>query len=205
MIAHVLTMPSRQDRMRGARDNLTAKGFVPEMITGVDKNDPLWKDRVQCREWEALKPGEICCAQGHYNILRTVAGRHLAYGLVVEDDIDMRATPFDVLGYINELEALPGGWDLAMLSFNPLGGKILFDEQSVWGMETTRSFDRVWQTEFGTHGYLISRRGAKYFLEEGLPIWTQIDCMFRYRARDIKAFHLRKPVAYVRECGSDTE
>lgn len=179
-------------------EELSANGFEFEFFNSVDCKDPDWESKVSVSEKgkAALTPGQICCAQGHLNLMQYVYDTGDAFAFIVEDDAKVTTTHDEIIALEKEL---PRNWDIALLSQNGTAKKKLFT-----GVEHTENFDRVSRTEYGSHGYLISRSGCRYFTRESSPIFTPIDCMFRYRAWAVIAFHLRTPVVFTHGLASST-
>ena len=183
MQVFLLGIESRQERMATTMERLRAKGFRPEPFFGVDGAQPTAHDKVLATAgaWGEMTIGQLCCAQSHLNLFREVLDRSLDYAVVCEDD----ALPLIGAGHLEErLKDLPKGWHIALLLENTLCEGVIHPDGSLH----TGFFHRMQELSYGAWAYAISKEGADYFLNESLPIFTPIDCMFRFRAAWINAY-----------------
>lgn len=188
MHVFLLGIESRQERMVTTAERLRHKGFQPEPFYGVDGASPTAHDKVfaTANAWRDLTIGQLCCAQSHINVFAEILRRDLPYGVIIEDD----AFPNIGAKHLEErLRDLPEGWHIALLLENKLCEGVLNPDSKLH----TGHFTRMNELSYGAWAYALSREGAKYFLEESLPICTPIDCMFRFRSSQLKAYQSRRP------------
>lgn len=183
MNVFLLGIESRQERISTTAERLRAKGFKPETFYGVDGSQPSAHDLVQATAgaWQEMTIGQLACAQSHLNLFREVLNRDLDHAVIVEDD----ALPLIGAGHLEErLKDLPQGWHIALLLENTLCEGEIHANSSLH----TGFFNRMQELSYGAWAYAISKAGAQYFLNESFPIFTPIDCMFRFRAAWINAY-----------------
>jgi GR25 family glycosyltransferase involved in LPS biosynthesis len=181
------------ERLTRITDQLVEGAYAFEVVYGPDCSSPSWNEQVQATDegFSSMPPNALCCSMGHYEMMKRVVALSLPHALILEDDADLQASSSAVEALVEEL---PAGWHIAYIGENKDYGVA---ERTEWmdGGIVTKSFRQASALQYGSFAYLISREGAEYFLREGLPIFTPIDCMFRFRAQSLKAFALLSPVA----------
>lgn len=120
-----------------------------------------------------LRPGELGCWASHLLAMAEIIRRDLPYGLVLEDDVRLRAGFKPLLAH---LDTMPDGWGLlrfagetkrAVIPVSPFG-----DHAGV----TLVKYGRI---PMGMGAYAISRRGAESVLRSPHVGRSAVDASFR--------------------------
>ncbi len=111
-----------------------------------------------------LNPGEVGCYASHLMAASIVVDRGLEHALILEDDAEF--SPKFAQSLENILASLPAGWDLVHLSGDPTHAI-----KPVARLEQSGTLVRYSRVPSGTVAYLISRTGAKKFLNSSKRYW----------------------------------
>ncbi|MCX7685508.1 MAG: glycosyltransferase family 25 protein [Acetobacteraceae bacterium] len=165
----VLSLPGCEARRARLLAALTAQGVGFEVVLGVDGRKGLPPEH----EAEVDRPGtlramgramsdaEYACALSHQRIYALIAERGLPGAIVLEDD----AIPLP--GFAAFLAAgAQEGCDLTLFDYDGARVMIGSRRRPLPGIET-------WELATGTTlatGYAVSRRGAAYLRQAGLPV-----------------------------------
>jgi len=186
---YVINLKSNRDRLNHISSvykdsDLAQEPFV--LVEAVDGKAIDPKDFVTPRVWEGVQQidktgkrsshdhltrGMVGCYLSHLKVLEMIKSSNRPYGFVLEDDASF---PDDVYTkhIRNALLTMPEDWDVILL------GR--------WPLEETNEINFVKVNKFwGTHGYLINRKGAEKIIQYGgVPIDDQIDGAMGKLARD---------------------
>ena len=176
-VINVKTNKSRLDYISSMYNDsdLSTEPFI--LIDAVDGKVADIKNSVTPRIWEGIEQidktgkrsdhghltrGMVGCYLSHLKVLEMIQASNKPYGLVLEDDAMF---PKDILDKnIKDVqESIPEDWDVILLGRWPLKEAI------------EKNYVRV-RKFWGTHGYLVNKKGAKKIIEQGgIPIDDQID------------------------------
>ena len=186
MHVFLLGIESRQERMATTAARLREKGFEPEPFYGIDGAQANAHEKVcaTAGAWRELTIGQLCCAQSHINVYSEILNRGLERAVIIEDD----ALPHVGAKHLEErLDSLPKGWHIALLLTNDLCAGIVNPDSK----KHTGHWWRMNEVSYGAWAYAVSAEGAKYFYEESSPIFTPIDCVFRFRSDQLGAYQTK--------------
>jgi len=120
-----------------------------------------------------LSKGEIGCTLSHLQIFNKIINNNLEYALILEDD-----AYFDekLLFFLNNFNGFLEDWDCILLGYyigkDDLHYKIKFmDEIKSGNFIYRKSLDLL----HGTHGYIVSKKGAEKLLKYNSKITLPID------------------------------
>lgn len=192
-----------QDRRKSLEEHLTVAGMSGERITAVEGLAVPADFRDMFFEGTALhsrlKPGEVGCYASHLKTMKVIVERDFDYALVLEDDAILPADFHTIVAQV--LARLPQGWDLVHICKDTNRAvKPVADLDH--GHRIVR-YSRVPET---TTAYLVSRSGAKKFLQPikrywpvdtdfrqpwrfGLEIYGVDPCIVRPNGRFVSAIH----------------
>lgn len=139
--------------------------------------------------------GAIGCYLSHINLWKRLVDEkdeNQTY-LIFEDDIGplgKETTISSINELISELDRNTPNWDMMILGWmKPLPGVKDADQ------DISKNIVKVNDITFGTHAYLVRKKGARKLLERAFPIVDQIDSYLSYMGArgDVEIYRTRKP------------
>ncbi len=171
----VINLDRSPERLAGMKKQLDAIGVGFERVQAVDgknlRDDEIERvspEHIVSKSYHrALSKAEVACSMSHRKAWQKIVDDDLAFGVVLEDDVELLDNFAEVLRL---LESLPtGGWDFIKLFPLRRGG-----EKNI-----SRRFDHMGHTfviyhrfPLGFQGQAISRKGARAMLKN-LPYVTE--------------------------------
>jgi len=186
---YVINLKSNKDRLNHISSiynvsDLASDPFV--LVEAVDGKVTDVKNFVTQRVWDGIQQtdktgkrtshdhltrGMIGCYLSHLKVLEMIQDSSKPYGLVLEDDAVFSSDIYSS-SIKSVLTNMPEDWDVILLGRWPLDEKNEINYVKV---------NRFW----GTHGYLINKKGASKIIENGgIPIDDQIDGVMGKLARE---------------------
>ncbi|MEI9906789.1 MAG: glycosyltransferase family 25 protein [Actinomycetota bacterium] len=101
-----------KNRFRGTEliNDLTEKGFDPEIVYGVDAStdssqllDKVDHAASRLLQGRNLSLGEVACSLGHLSIMEKFLGGSEEWALIFEDDVVLASDPKAILPYLSEI------------------------------------------------------------------------------------------------------
>lgn len=148
-----------------------------ERISAIDGTtldlDSLIKTNVISPQ-TTLKKGEIACSLSHIKAWETFLESKNYYGIFLEDDVCINCNYANDIfeEIIKELDSIKFDW--LFLSFNSLGNLKTYD-----GKIIEKHFYIPDTYGYGTHAYILNRKGAlkilKYYKNKNIQITHQLD------------------------------
>ena len=154
-----------QDR---ARDAVAAWSFFPAR-TSLHPNLSYNERDAIIAKGRPLRPGEIGCYSSHYATWRDLQGDDVDQYVVLEDDVIVDWT---FVGQMMEIDFAKIGIDYLRLYYKAPARPAMVRE-NFFGR--SRSIVEVSGSAFGTQGYLITKAGAKVFLDHCRVVKRPID------------------------------
>lgn len=108
-----------------------------------------------------LSRGELGCALSHLSIYQKMVEQNIQEALILEDDVDLSNDLVNVLGATSNF---PADWEVMLFGYYSETATERISMANFWGRtKVTPSHQAVRLVElaFGTHGYMINRRGAE--------------------------------------------
>lgn len=135
-----------------------------------------------------LRLGEIGCLLSHQKIYQKIVDNGIPYALILEDDVALNK---DVVRFLQDVSQFPSDWELILLGhyaghdFNLMQLEVR-SPSSFWGrtkvMQGAYQLVRLVRPAYGTHGYLVSQRGAQKLLKALTRFYQPID---HYTGNDV--------------------
>ena len=163
---------------------------TPEVEEGIK-----YVEKTGLRSSTQLSRGMIGCYKSHYKVWDEIYSSGKPYGLVFEDDAEMDQDLYKKTAHRLDF---PEHWDIILLGHVRL---IDYEKGPRPGLLLVREF-------WGTHGYLISRRGvANMMLYRDMPITLQIDGFMSKLAQEGKLliYALDPPLVHQGNFGTDIQ
>lgn len=124
-----------------------------------------------------LKLGEIGCCLSHIQIYKKIIEEKLEYCLILEDDviIDKNLSKF-----LEQIDSLHIRWELILLGHYScyIDSIEISSPVSIWNQYKLRQgykLCRLLDYGYGTHGYIINRKGTEKLLEHLKTFYMPID------------------------------
>lgn len=121
-----------------------------------------------------LSVGEIGCTLSHLKIYKHILSKKIDYALVLEDDaaFDQKLSLF-----LKSFQGLEKEWDILLLGYYSCSNHAFFDLKREYVLSINNKYEMAELKEMacGTHGYLISNKGASKLLEKNKKITLPID------------------------------
>ena len=212
----IVNLPRRHDRREEMEARLAALELEPELrskfeffpaVDGSDIDDAymtqgnygVWDDWKQPEHslhfyQRDIRKGEIGCALSHVNIWKRVVDEGLDEVLILEDDAGFdRHFKFlfqRALKFCRHVGS-DGKWDMLYLGRNAMTPDVM----------QVRNFLSVPGFSYCTHGYMVTRSGAKKLLSVGyeqnlIPVDEFLPAMFHQHIREdiLQRFSLPDPI-----------
>jgi GR25 family glycosyltransferase involved in LPS biosynthesis len=126
--------------------------------------------------YEIDKIGAVGCSLSHFACWKALLASQAPAMIVFEDDIALPQDLRDRL--VMMIRRLPTDWDLVSFHRTGFAGGT-YDCQPVKGEGEWQSCESL----MGTHGYMVSREGARRLLEKAYPIELHVDAYIAFMAR----------------------
>lgn len=180
----------RFEAVDGARINVNEL-VTPKMAAGIKKLEMtgVKTDPAQ------LSRGMLGCYKSHFDLFEEIYEGDKQYGLIFEDDAVMDPKIYEK---INNRIVFPEEWDIILLGHVRL---MQYEKGPTAGLLRVHEF-------WGTHTYLISRRGVgKMLLYKNMPIELQIDGFMSKLAQEGKldVFATDPPLTAQARMGTDIQ
>jgi len=175
MQVYVVSLKDSIDRQKSITTQCKKLGIEPIFIDAVNgKNFSEFEVSHYCNQKKAkqlfgreLLLGEIGCALSHKNIYQKIVNENISCAVILEDDAEIASSFKEVVSlvYKNDIR-----WDLILLGHyrgfqhNKESSSI----HSLWSrysLNKTYRLGNIVKGGLGTHGYIISQRGAKRILD----------------------------------------
>lgn len=108
--------------------------------------------------------GAIGCYLSHITLWEMLLKSNEEYFLIFEDDADINNDIYNIENNINKILNLKN-WDFIFLGYH---NNLLF-------YNSQENISKIKNIIYGTHAYLINRKGAEKLLKKALPMVDQID------------------------------
>ncbi len=179
----IINLPESIDRRAFMKTQCESLDVSPVFIDAVYGKDLSKLDiEKYCDQKKAMQIfgrelllGEIGCALSHKKIYQKMIEENIDYAVVLEDDAIVSRDIEYVLKSILSSEL---NWDLILLGHYKNNIKGIKSPISLWDkhfISTKYTLGRLADFGFGTHGYLITLKGAKKLNEELFNIHRPID------------------------------
>jgi len=199
MKIRVINLPRAADRRDAMERQLKGLGLAFEFHQGMDWRELADEDWAEVdlagrsREGRrALTPGMVGCHLSHRRLLREIADGDAARALVLEDDILLDSSAPTALAAIEA--SLPARrYDLIFLHRNRPDRRFV----SLFGLNADWRLGLVRYVDFGALAYVVSRSGARKFLQRWPRLRHQADhAMHAYWETGLLTAYLDPPVAF---------
>lgn len=107
-----------------------------------------------------LTKGEIGCALSHLSVYKEIVDKNIGMAIIFEDDIVIQD---GFLELINSVNFFPKNWECILLGHYRFSFRKLETASSYWKrVRINEKYEavRLMEHAYGTHGYLINRKGA---------------------------------------------
>ncbi|MGQ9445014.1 glycosyltransferase family 25 protein [[Pasteurella] aerogenes] len=153
-------------------DAVYGKDLSEEYVASV-YDDTAAQQKIQ----RSLKRGEIGCALSHKVIYEYMLTHNIEQALVLEDDVAFEKDFKEAIVLINKF---PSHWDLVLLGHyaDYIGTQEIQSPTSFWDqhkLNDTFKLCRLSDYGYGTHAYLINKKGATKLLKAISPMSMPID------------------------------
>jgi GR25 family glycosyltransferase involved in LPS biosynthesis len=199
----ILNLDTRKDRWENFPKN-HLKFLNAERYSAVDGKKILPTEQLQ-RIFEGndynMRRGIVGCALSHIKLCIEFLDSRIEIMCVLEDDIQF-ATDFQEK-FLHLYKNLPENWDLCYLGNHPRNPKVLEDTPPKpvrKGVE-----ESLRESIGGTIGYLISKKGAKKFLEflDRTGMTNAIDTMQQKSGDVLNLYYSEPSLVYSEYCTFD--
>lgn len=196
----VINLPRADARRRAMRRQFKALGMEFEILGATDwrdLNEGDWSlvDR-ESRDMEGRRPlsdGMVACHLSHRKALESVAAGEDELAAVFEDDVTLAPEIGGALDALARLYASGWGFDFVFLHRNDT-------DKPFAPLKRVDAGVRLGITKFsdwGTQGYVVSKKGASRYLKNCLRIVHQIDhTLHAYWETGLNVFSLETPVVF---------
>lgn len=201
----IVNLSKRQDRWKKIVDNLSIQNLDFERFEAIDGSLLKPNEKLQ-RIFEFndynMRQGMVGCALSHIQLCIQLVNSVHEYFLILEDDIESTSDFFNKLN--NLVENLPKDWDLCYLSYhlwkNFRTNEFLNQTEPII-LQKWNTKESLTHSMGGTGAYLISKNGAKRFLEfiNSTSMTNGIDTM-QQKFADFGNIYYCKPQLVFSEC-----
>ncbi len=122
-----------------------------------------------------LGAGEIGCALSHIHIYKKMIKEDIEVAVILEDDIIFNEALSQI---INKIEQFPKNWEIILLGYYARAFDERISKHSFFNRKylgNKRYLVRLIETAYGTHGYIINKKGAQKLLKIMKKIILPID------------------------------
>ena len=196
----VINLPRAEDRREAMRKQFEALGIEFEIFEATDWRDLDEEDWTlvdrKARDREGRRPlsdGMVACHLSHRKALESVAAGEDELAAVFEDDVTLAP---EIGGALNALARLyASGWEFDFVFLHrhntdkPFAPLKRVDEGIRLGITKF--------SDWGTQSYVVSKKGAKRFLQNCPKIIHQIDhTLHAYWETGLNVFSLETPAVF---------
>lgn len=174
MLIYLVNLDRDHDRRTYMADQLDARGLEFERVSATlglampDDIKPYFLKKDGRSIDSAMNAGEVGCYSTHLRICQKLIAQDEAdYAFVMEDDLEFHPNFMQLL---SSLDDLPEDWDIIRLS-NPSKSAFITEKD----LGKAGQLVRYWRVPNNTGCYLISKRGAKTFLQYQLVRKRAVD------------------------------
>ena len=196
----VINLPRAQARLQVMRRQFEAAGLEFEVLEAIDWRDLGEEDWTlvdrKARDREGRRPlsdGMIACYLSHRKALEDFAAGEDELVAVFEDDVTLAPEIGDALDALARSYASGQEFDIVFLHRNRM-------DKPFAPLKSVDVDIRLGITKFsdwGAQGYLVSKKGAKRFLQNCPKIVHQIDhTLHAYWENGLNVFSLEAPVVF---------
>jgi GR25 family glycosyltransferase involved in LPS biosynthesis len=142
-----------------------------------------------------LSSGAMGCFLSHYNLYKQfLTDKTNDIYLILEDDIKIHSTAYTIINQI--MKKPPQNWDIILLGYNAIFNFNKVDDTYI----QVYSF-------WGTHGYLINKKGAQKFMDAYKEMDCQIDSLLSWMAmkKKLNIYAITTPLIYVQTYSTDVQ
>ena len=194
----VINLPRAEARREAMSRQFDALGIEFEILDGIDWRDLGEEDWAlvdrESRDREGRRPlsdGMIACHLSHRKALEGVAAGEDELAAVFEDDVTLALEIDGALDALARLYASGWGFDFVFLHRNDTDKPFTSLERGDAGVRLGITKFSDW----GTQGYVVSKKGASRFLKNCPRIVHQIDhTLHAYWETGLNVFSLETPV-----------
>lgn len=168
-----------------------------EIISAVDGSklnmgELIKNNYINPEKINKLKKGEIGCAMSHIRLWeRFLKNTNENIFLVFEDDVYLDKNFKDNL--MNYIKNLPKDFDISQLLIHDAQKRRFISSKNI------NKYVKEGYPQYGTVGYIISRKGIKKLLQNCRPIFTTIDNMIMNNIKhvNIKSYVPRESIIFM--------
>ena len=197
METYVINLNRRIDRLKIFTNKANKYEIDFKRIEAIDgkliDSKKFWKIKYDGRY---MKRGEIACYLSHYKIYEKSKAD---VTLIFEDDADISIDFEDHLKDI--LTKLPKDWDILFLGVSNLWRRKYKNLQKI--VYEDKYFNKFQGDIYGTHSYIINRRGINTMIDCKYPIDSPID--IKLNNVGLNVYVLKNDLVKTNKLGSDTQ
>lgn len=205
---YMINLPQFPQKYQRSLRNLAQLNITPQRVDAVygkDLDDDYIKsitypsvhytmNRGRSLDSDIANHGAIGCSLSHIKLWKQMIEKKEEMYLIIEDDVAVTAkvTTETINSFLQEVCQHDPNWDVILLGWmKPLPGLISKDGD----VRVAPNIYRINDVTFGTHAYLINRKGAERLLKSAFPIIDQVDSYLSYMAcrGDIHAYRPSRP------------
>lgn len=205
---YMINLPQFPQKYQRSLRNLSKLNIVPQRVDAVygkDLPDDYIKsitypsvhytmNRGRSLDSDIANHGAIGCSLSHIKLWKQMIEKKEEMYLIIEDDVAVTATitTETINSFLQEVCQHDPNWDVILLGWmKPLPGVLSKDGD----VRVTPNIYKINDVTFGTHAYLINRKGAERLLKSAFPIIDQVDSYLSYMAcrGDINAYRPSRP------------
>lgn len=165
-LSYVITLPDRKKYIQKIMPGFEIKPIIlPASLKNNLNKEKLIKNKFLSPE-SKLNMGQIACHHSHIKALKTFLQTSEPWALIFEDDIEPAKKINYNIKIANILKNVPANFDLIYLG--RCYDKCRYDQIIVPGL--VRCFYPLCR-----HSYIVSRKGARYIINNTLPLKIQGD------------------------------
>ena len=179
----VINLPQSTDRKAYIKAQCESMYLSPVFIDAVNGKELSKSDIEKCVDQNRVKKlfgrelllGEIGCALSHKKIYQKMVDENIPYAVILEDDATLEK---DLPIVVKKILTAPLSWELILLGHYKSNLTGLKSPISLWSKHRIASsfiLGRLVDFGFGTHGYMITLKGATKLLADLDSIQKPID------------------------------
>jgi len=185
----VISLPNATDRRTAAAERLNALAWPWRFFNAHTANEnslPYDPEQALLRRGYRLKPAEIGCFSSHFACMKAHSARtegEYPYLLVLEDDV--------VLDPAFNLEMIPALMQSLQIEYLRLFSRFMTRVKYLGRVGSDRGLYRFIVPPYGTQAYVVSKLGARRFVESVSRIDRPVDDeLDRYWANQLPTYAL---------------